>query len=405
MANVFDGIKVLDFTNNLAGPNASAMMADFGAEVIKIERPIYGDDARGISPRLEGQAIFCLWSNRGKKSVVLDMKDPQAVEIVKQIICDCDILIESFRPGQMKKFGLDYESVKKIKPDIIYVSISLAGQTGAYSMRPGFDIIAQGMSGFMDMTGEKTGAPTKCGATIGDYIGSFNAFGAMAAALYHREKTGEGNWIDIALFDGLAIVNSMFEGAANLGMKPTRLGNQHTLSAPYGVFTGNNGDALVIAAYTNNMWKKFTHNCLQRPELFDDPKFSTNAARIENLTELVGIIEEWLRSFAKIEDAEKILLDNGIAACKIRSTAEVVTDPVLWERGTIIKVPTPPSFKEHDEVVIRGPWIKMSNTPAVVTRAPDLGEHNYEVLSKYGYSKEQIDEMEQAWEQKAKAGR
>ncbi|WP_425805153.1 CaiB/BaiF CoA transferase family protein [Desulfitobacterium sp. Sab5] len=401
METIFSGVKVIDFTSNLAGPGATALLADFGAEVIKVERPVAGDDIRGIAPRIEGQAIFSTFTNRGKKSVTLALDDPDSIKILRMMIADADVIIESFKPGAMKKFGLDYDSVIQTKPDIIYCSISACGQTGANSKKPGFDIIAQGMSGLMDLTGDPSGPPTKSGSTVGDYIGGINAFGAIASALYYRLRKGEGQYIDIALLDGLVAINSSIEGAATLGMDPHRIGNHHTNMAPYGVFNGKNGQSVIIAAYTGSMWPKLCQ-VMGRPDCIEDPDLSSNASRVANLEKLIRTIELWLGTFDDINDAASLLATAGVACCKTRTTKEVVNDPALWERGTLVEVELPPSFKKYSTVKRRGPWIKFSKTPAKISRSCDLGEHNYEVLGKYGLSNRDIDELQNRWNDKFK---
>ena len=401
MAGIFEGIKILDFTNNVAGPCATANFADLGAEVIKVERPIAGDDSRGIAPRIEGQSLTFMWMNRGKESVVLNLTDPDALEIIYEMVKDVDVVVESFKPGMMKRHKLDYETLSKINPSIIYCSISVGGQTGGYSKMPGFDIIAQGMSGLMDLCGEPDGMPVKNGVTIGDYVAGGNAFGAISAALFHRERTGEGQYIDISLLDGLIACNTTVENAANLGANPTRSGAHHGTMAPYGIYRGTHGQTVIIAAYTNGMWTRLC-NALGKPELIDHPDFNTVSLRLKNLPQLIEIIEGWLGQYEDINDAIQIMTEAGVACCKIKSTKEVVNDPVLNERGTFIELPTPPSLKEHKTIKTRGPAVRYSKTPAKASRSQDLGESNYKILERYGWSREKIDELETKWEENAK---
>lgn len=396
MGKVFEGIRVVDFTNNVAGPCATAMMADQGAEIIKIERPVAGDDSRGIAPRLEGQSLQFNWFNRGKKSIELSLKDPEAQELIKKMIADADIVVESFKPGQMAKFGLDYQSIVKIKPDIIYCSVSACGQTGGYSRRPGFDVIAQGMSGFMDMQGDPDGPPVKSGTAIGDYVGVLSAYSGIITALYHKQLTGEGQYIDVSLLDSLISVMSPLENAATLGAHPTRSGRHHGTMAPYGIYRGKNGQSVVIAAFTASQWAKLC-KAIDMPEMENDPKFATNALRVANIQELETVLESWLSKYDNIEDALDIMDKAGVACCKIKSLYEVAHDPVLWERGSLVKLPLPPSYKEHRTINARGPWIKYSRTPSEMHRAPDLGENNVEILEKYGWSEEKIASKIAEW--------
>lgn len=404
MEKIFSGIKVLDFTSNLAGPGSTAILADFGAEVIKIERPVDGDDIRSIAPRLDGQAIFHLFSNRGKKSVTIDLTDPRGSDLIKKMIKDTDVLVESYKPDHMKKFGLDYETLSAINPGLIYVSISACGQTGGYKTKPGFDIIAQAMSGVMDLTGDRHGTPTRIGTTVSDYVASLNAALSVASALYYRTRSGVGQHVDISLLDGMVAINSMIEQAATLETHPTRTGNHYPNMAPYGIYCGNNGESCIIAAYTNKAWKTFC-GVIGRPDFETDPRVATNVDRVKNIDYLVENIEPWLKSFDKIDDALEIMEKAGIACCKIFTTDDVVNDKVLWERGTLVEVETPPSFTEHRTAKVRGPWIKMSKTPAVTGRAPDLGEDNVHYLTQYGLTEEEVLSLEKEWTDKVLAKR
>ncbi len=398
---VFEGIRVLDFSNNVAGPCCASLLADMGAEVIKIERPVAGDDSRGIMPRVEGQSLTFIWTNRGKKSVELDLHDPEAVELIKRMIMDADIIVESFKPGQMKKFGLDYETVHAMKPSLVYCSISACGQTGAYASKPGFDIIAQGMSGLMDLAGDPDGAPVKQGVTIGDYVGSLNAYGAIVTALYHSRATGKGQLVDISLLDGLVYCNTTLDNAATNGAHPTRSGPHHGTMAPYGIYNGKNGQSVIIAAFTAAMWKRLCA-AMGRPELETDERFNSNGARTKNLKELVAVIEDWLKDFDDVQEAVDRMEAQNVATCKIRSTYEVANDKVLWERGAIAELPTGPSFTEIKSVRTRGAVARYSETPIQLKRAPDLGEDNYDILGKYGWDKAKVDEMEKKWSEKRK---
>lgn len=400
MANIFDGIKVIDITNNLAGPLCAQMLGDYGAEVIKIERPGAGDDARGIAPKIEGQSLFYMYTSRNKKSVTLALDDERAQECIYKMVKDCDVFIESYKPGMMKKFHLDYETISKINPNIIYCSVSVAGQVGPYSKVPGFDIIAQAMSGLMDITGEKDGGPTKSGTVIGDYIGGLNAFGSVVASLFRRERTGEGQYCDVSLLDGLIGVNTLIDQAVTLQTHPTRSGGHHGTIAPYGVYYGNNGESCIVAAYTGKMWPSLC-NLMGHPELIDDPKFNSNTTRCENLKELIVYIENWIKSFDKIDDAVAAMSEKGIATCKIRSTHEVANDPVFKELGLIIDIPTPPSMKERDHVTTRGSWLRFSKCKPEYKRPCDLGEYNNEVLGKY-MTQEEIDQCMKDWSGKFK---
>lgn len=398
MKRIFDGIRVVDFTNNVAGPVAVAMLADHGAEVIKIERPVAGDDSRSSVPPYDNGAIQNIWYNRGKKSIEVDLHDTEVQEVLLKIIETADVVVESFKPGQIKKFNLDYESVKKVNPDVIYMSVSACGQTGKYSNEPGFDVIVQGTSGLMDLCGEPDGQPVKFGIPIGDYVASYNGFGALAAALYHKERTGEGQYIDLSLLDGLLYCNTYLDMAATLDKKMTRNGNHHATAAPYGVYKGKNGQSAIIATPAPAAWSRLC-NAMGRSELIDDERFKNSVLRVANLKELVDEIEGWLKSFDEIDEAIDILKSANVPCGKIKTTYEVAHDEALWENGSLIEIPTPTSFKARTFKGRAHP-VRYSATPAILGPAPDLGEHTYEILTEFGWTKKKIDDKLMQWRNK-----
>lgn len=398
MSKIFDGIKVLDFTSNAAGPCAAAMLADHGAEVIKIERPGVGDDARVYAPKLYGTALNFNWYNRGKKSITLDLKDPEAKAIIEKMIVDADILMESYRPGIMKKMGLDYDEVIKINPQIIYCSVSAFGQYGPYSMKPGYDVIAQGMSGLVDCTGNPDGEPIKHGVILGDFVGSLNAYGAIVTALYNKKITGEGQYIDVSLFEGLFAFNGNFEKATMLDMNPTRTGNHHPSIAPYGVFEGKNKQYCVIATPNNKHWKILCE-IMGKPELITHEIFGDVAKRGLAHEQVKDIIEDWLKGFDDIKVPVDMIDKAGVPCAKIMTTKELTKDEHLIARGSIVEIDAPESYKKNglEKLTVRGPWIKYSKTPMEMKGVPDLGQHNYEVLGRYGLSKEEVDKLQAKW--------
>ena len=398
---LYEGLKVLDLTNNYAGPMAGSMLADYGAEVIHIEKPVLGDDNRFFPPMVDGVSINYSTSNRGKKSVVLDLKDPRAVEIFKKMAKDADVVLESYRPGVMDRLGIGYETIKAINPKVIFCSISAYGQVGPYANRPGYDVIAQAVSGLMDQTGEPDGAPTKIGPAIGDWIGALNAFGCIGTALYYREVTGEGQQIDISL------ARSLMWMAAKLDQNITgemahRTGNHHSNLAPYGVFRGNNGESCIIGALSTKIWDSLC-DLIGRPELAQDPKFVSNDKRVENKAELIEILESWLRTFDHISDAIDAMMKAGVPCAKIYNMHDIDVDPHYNECGWIADMPLAgdgTTFKTR-----RFPTnpFRFSAFEAEYKKAPALGADNHEVIEKLGYSAAEIDEMEKEWEDKVKA--
>ena len=401
MGRLYENLKVLDATNNYAGPMAGSLLADYGAEVWHIEKPVLGDDNRFFPPMIDGISINYCTNNRGKKSVVLNLKDPKAVEAFKKLAAQADVLLESYRPGVMERLGLGYEELKKLNPKLIYCSISAYGQVGPYAKRPGYDVIAQAVSGMMEITGEPDGAPTKVGPAIGDWIGALNAFGCIGTALYYRSRTGVGQHIDISL------VRSLLWMAAKLdypitGEMQSRTGNHHSNLAPYGVFKGNRGESIVLGVLSNNLWEKFCH-VLGRPDLVDDPRFSTNNMRVENKQSLIELIEGWLRTFNHISEASQLLMDAGIPCSKIYNMKDINEDPHYNQCGWIADMPTADEMTSVPTRRFPSNPFGFSEFSAEYRKAPALGEHNHEVLESLGYSAQEIDEMEQRWEEEVRS--
>ncbi len=393
MGNIFDGLRVVDFTNNVAGPFPTAILADFGAEIIKIERPKTGDSSRSYLPILDGVGLPFIWGNRGKKSLVLDMRDPEGVAIAKQLIATADLVVESFKPGTMEKFGLGFAALQTLKPGIILCSISAFGQTGPYSSKPGYDTIAQSYSGIMDMTGDADRPPARIGFAIADYNAGIFGYAGIVSALYHRERTGVGQHIDISLVDCMTTFNGQIE-SAGLGNKPTRSGNHHGSLAPFGVYQGQGGTVTICAPETG----PWTTLCgvMGKPAMATDPLFANNAARIRNLTLLVGAIEGWLQSFPDIDEPVRLMDKAGVPCAKILSTADMLHDEQLKARGMITELETPDGVSKRT-VIARGNPFKFSAVQAVMKKAPALGQHEAEILASIGYDEAAIARLKGKW--------
>lgn len=396
MQEMLKDIRVLDFTNNLAGPGAAATLADYGAEVIHIEKPVSGDDSRFFSPLIDGMSTSYLTINRNKKSVVLDLKDSAAIEIIRKMIRDTDVLIESFRPGVMDRLGLGYDAVSAIKPDIIYCSISIYGHRGPYAGKAGYDVIAQAFSGIMNYTGSEESGPTKIGVTIGDGVGMLNAYASIMTALFHRQRTGEGQRIDISLARGLIWLCSEFNHTVIPGYHRKRMGNHDPQLCPYGIFRGPNDESIVIGAVNANLWKKLCA-AMERPEFADDPRFCTNNVRVDHSEEVNALIEGWLNSLPSIAEAAKRLDAVGVPNCKVYSYEDLAKDPHVLACGWLKGIPTPSSITSADEIPFIIGNADFSKATARVEKAPDLGENNYEILSQYGLTQEEIDSLERKW--------
>lgn len=397
---LFQGMRILDFTTNVSGPAGTAYFADYGAEVIKVERPLRGDDNRTFPPMMEGQGTIGFWVNRSKRSIELDMKTPEGLEVAKKLVAVCDVVAESYRPGIMKKFGLDYESLKAIKPDIIYLSMPAYGNDGPYAKRPGYDLIAQAVSGQMDLNGEEGGPAMKSGLTQGDYWGGINAFAALATAWYHHQKTGEGQFVESPLVGNLVYQNNAIL-ATNIGEYPTHHGNDSLDYAPYGLFSLNKDEHIIICVTDDQMWKNLC-GVLEHPELADDPRFATNAKRLENRAEIKALIEQWLKTQESAAAASAKVEATGIPSCRVNNMEQAVSDPHVQKCKWVFDLGTPADVQKTRSFISRNVSGELSRTPGCATPAPVLGIDNYEILSEIGMSKEDVDKLMAPWKENQK---
>lgn len=389
---MLEGLKVLDFSKHVAGPAIGGMLAEHGASVIHIEKPGTGDDSRYYSPACEGYGSYYIWLNRGKKSVTMDLKDPEMQRVVRELIAETDIIVESFRPGVMKRLGLDYESVRAIKPDIIYASVSAFGQAGPYADRPGYDVIAQAASGLMNATGDPDGPPSKLGMNMGDTVSALNGFGSICLALYHRAMTGRGQHVDISLARSLMWHNMMVVKTL-AGTPRMRSGNHDAMLCPYGIFEGNGGRHIVIGCADNGVWHRLC-SVMKRGELAEDPRFATNLLRVEHREETIGIVEDWLRSMPSMEEAERALLDAAVPCSRVYGDEDILSDPHILGQDWFGEIPLPEgAAHEHHPVGAHGITTfsggRLRNDPA-----PDLGADNREILGGHGISEAVLEEME-----------
>ncbi len=346
-AKNYDGLKVLDFSRVYAGPYLTMMLCDLGAEVIKIERPLVGADERGLGPFVEVdgriQSGYFMSLNRGKKSVVLDLAAPESREAIHRLAAWADVVVENFKPGVMQKLGFAYDDLRQVNPRLVYCSISTFGQSGPLSRRPGYDIIAQATSGLMWSTGYPDRAPQPSGTVIGDANAATHALGAIGAALYYREKTGQGQRIDIAMRDCLAAVletqlpRYFLSRGADI---PARSGSHHPLHAPYGVYDAGHGRYLVLAVITDGQWAALCE-LMGKAAWGAQAKFKGAVGRGRNLAEVVAAIESWLQSFADLQDAVALLEAKNIPNTPIYSLAEVVNDPQYLARHNLVEVADP----------------------------------------------------------------
>lgn len=389
-------IRVLDMSRVLAGPSCTQLLGDFGADVIKVERRGVGDETRTWGPPFlkdsEGndtsESAYYLSANRNKRSVEVDIAKPEGVALVKRMLKECDVFIENFKVGGLKKYGLSYEDLREDFPGLIYCSITGYGQTGPYADRPGYDMMAQGIGGLISMTGEPDRAPVKVPIAINDIMTGMNAAVAILAAIRFRDNGGAGQHIDLSLLD--TQVGWLFNQGTNYlvgGNVPARLGTAHPNSVPYQAFETADG-YVIIAINNDGQFERFC-KLADREELIDHPKFRTNPDRVRNRDEVVSEVAEIMKARTSAEWIDGLSAAN-IGVCPINDVAQVFSDPQVNARGMKIKMQHPKA--DEDGVDLIASSIKMSETgPSYRRPPPCLGEHTEEVLADvFGLGPEEI---------------
>ena len=380
-----DGIRILDLSRVLAGPFGTQMLADLGAEVIKVERPGVGDETRTWGPPWvtgpEGEdtteSAYYLCANRNKRSVTVDFSQPRGVALVKRLLAHCDALVENFKVGGLAKFGLGYEQLSEELPGLVYCSITGFGQTGPYAHRPGYDMVAQGIGGLISITGEPDRPPSKVPVAINDIMTGMYTGVALLSALRHRDATGEGQHVDVALLD--VQVSWLANVASNYlvgGRIPRRLGTAHPNTVPYQVFPTEDG-FIIIAANNDGQFVRLCETA-GAPELLEDPDFSSNALRVRHRDRLIPKVEALTRTRTTAAWME-VLETAGVPCAPVNTIDQVFADPQVQARGMQIGMAHPLAGVE---VPLVGSPVKLSRTPVSYRRAPPtLGEHTDEVLS------------------------
>lgn len=389
--HALDGIKVLDLSRVLAGPWATQTLADLGADVWKIEAPGSGDDTRQwLPPEIGGESTYFLCCNRSKRSIAVDFRTKEGQQILRDLACQADVVVENFRLGGLERFGLDYASLSGLNPRLVYCSISGFGRTGPRADEAGYDFAIQAESGLMSITGEVDGAPMKVGVAIADVVTGMNAVQAILAALFVRERTGKGQFIDLALLDSAVAVLANVGSAALVTQKaPRRFGNAHATVAPYQVFSGADGD-FALAVGNDRQFALLCNEVLSRPDLAADPRFTRNKGRVTNIEALAASLAAAFAPY-KVAELVAMLRQAGIPVGNIRSVPEALNAAEVVAREMVVEV----ADALHGSIKLVGSPLKLSDTPVrPATAPPRLGEHTAEVLTEVlGCSEERIQSL------------
>lgn len=377
-AGPLSGVRVLDISTVVAGPFSCTLMADLGAEVLKVEVPGEGDHIRQLPPHKNGVALWSKVANRNKRGVTLDLRQPEGIEILERLLPQYDVLVENFRPGTLDRWGLDLARLRALRPDLIVLRVTGFGQTGPYRSRPGFARIFEAMSGFVNLCGEKDGPPLYPGFPVSDALtGVFGAY-AVAAALLHREKHGEGQEIDLSATEAmLRVLDFMPIEYDQLGVVRTRQGNLNAYSAPSSVYKTRDDKWVVLAVSAPTVFRRLAI-AIGRADLLEDPLYSSNTARIRNRAGIEGIMEDWFGAHT-LAGASEILMRHEVSFSPIYDMADIAADPHFIAREVLVRI----EDEELGEVSMQNVVPRFSATPGRIWRAgPGVGQHNEEVYGR-----------------------
>jgi formyl-CoA transferase len=375
------GLKVVDLTRVLAGPFCAMLLGDMGADVIKVEEPNAGDDARAWGPFVgNGWSAYFLGVNRSKRGLALDLKSAEGPGVLRRLLEGADVFLENFKPGSLDKLGFGFEQIRRLNPRLVHCSISGYGKNGPKRHLSGYDPVVQAESGFMDITGQTDGPPMRTGIAMTDYLAGLYAFGGILLALRERDRTARGQHVDIALFDSVLSTLSMPAGILQAtGHTPRRMGNDHPAIAPYETLRASDGMVMVAAA-NPRLWKQLCE-AVGLGRLVDDPRFRTNTDRVKNRAELKAELELAFAPFS-VEEVARRLETAAVPCGRVRSVAEALADPQTEPRQMLL------AFDDPDLAGFRvlGNPIKLSNHPqdGTVRRPPRIGEHTQEILREFG---------------------
>lgn len=392
-----ENLTVLDLTRVLAGPLCTMMLADMGANVIKIEVPNGGDDTRSYPPfrknvNGEKESLYYANINRNKKGVTLNLKADEGKRFFKKMVETADIVVENYRPGVMDKLGLGYDVLKEINPRIIYGSVAGFGNTGPYRLRPGYDILGQAMGGLMAITGAPGGSPTRAGSALGDVLGGLHLTIGLLAAVNARNITGVGQRVDISLMDSvIAATENTAIKYLESGVIPPRMGNRYAAVSPYDAFQVKDGK-IIIACGNQKLYEKLCNDVLERPDMITDPRFADMVGRLENQDDIQAVIEDKLKDLT-VTEAVDLILSKGIPAGPIYDISQILEDPQVKAREMFVEMEHP----TLGNITVNGCAIKLEDTkPSVRTPAPALGQDNGSVYGKYlGLSHEELDKLKE----------
>lgn len=391
-----ENLTILDLTRVLAGPFCTMMLADMGANVIKIEVPGSGDDTRSYPPfreqnrNGERESLYFANINRNKKGITLNLKSPKGKALFKRLVEKADVVVENYRPGVMDKLGLGYSVLKEVNPRIIYAAVSGFGCYGPYHTRPGYDILAQAMGGMMSITGAKGGGPTRAGSALGDILGGLHAAIGILAAVNARTITGEGQRVDISLMDSvIAATENTALKYLESGVIPPRMGNRYAAVSPYDSFHCKDG-IIIIAAGNQKLYEKLCTEVLGRPDLITDPRFTDMPGRLANQDDLQVVIEDFLKDYT-MEAATEYILSKGIPAGPIMDIKQILADPHVREREMFVEMDHP----TLGHITVNGCAVKLMDTkPSVRIPAPALGQDNEAVYGDMlGITKEACEDL------------